>query len=74
MEESKSKFEERLDELVEVAKKKKNVLENHEINDFFADMEIDAEQFPYEVTRDILSQVHTTKAERKNRKLAEVAA
>jgi hypothetical protein len=26
------------------------------------------------VTRDILSQVHTTKAERKNRKLAEVVA
>ena len=51
--------------------------ETKPVLDYYGDKlvkEIDAEQFPYEVTRDILSQVHTTKAERKNRKLAEVVA
>jgi len=43
--ESRTKFDERLDDLLELAKKKKNVLENNEINDFFADMELDADQF-----------------------------
>lgn len=43
--EGRTKFDERLDELLELAKKKKNVLENNEINDFFADMELDADQF-----------------------------
>jgi len=51
--------------------------ETKPVLDYYGDKlvkEIDAEQFPYEVTRDILSQVHATKAERKNRKLAEVVA
>ncbi len=46
MEEEKNvKFNEKLQELLAVAKKKKNVLEYQEINDFFHDMELDAEQF-----------------------------
>ena len=39
------KFIEKLQELLSIAKKKKNVLEYQEINDFFHDMELDVEQF-----------------------------
>ena len=45
MEEKSVKFIEKLQELLSMAKKKKNVLEYQEINDFFHDMELDAEQF-----------------------------
>ena len=45
MEENMAKFSERLQELLAIAKKKKNVLEYQEINDFFRDMELDADQF-----------------------------
>ncbi|MEG1991923.1 MAG: sigma-70 family RNA polymerase sigma factor, partial [Acetivibrio sp.] len=38
------KFSDRLKELLEFAKKKKNVLEFQEINDFFSEMELDAER------------------------------
>ena len=44
MEENIVKFEEKLKELVALGKKKKSVLEIQEINDFFSDMELDAEQ------------------------------
>jgi len=40
-----AKFEERLKELLAVAKKKKNVLEYQEINDFFSDLALEEEQF-----------------------------
>ena len=43
MEENVAKFEEKLKELVALGKKKKSVLEIQEINDFFADMELDKE-------------------------------
>ena len=39
------KFTAKLQELLELAKKKKNMLEYQEINDFFHDMELNAEQF-----------------------------
>lgn len=39
------KFQEKLKELLATAKKKKNMLEYQEINDFFADMNLDAEKF-----------------------------
>jgi RNA polymerase primary sigma factor len=42
---SKEKFQEKLKELLALAKKKKNMLEYQEINDFFSDMQLDAEQF-----------------------------
>ena len=45
MEEKSLKFIEKLQELLSMAKKKKNVLEYQEISDFFHDMELDAEQF-----------------------------
>ena len=45
MEENVVKFEDKLKELLSMAKKKKNVLEYQEINDFFGDMELDAEHF-----------------------------
>lgn len=45
MVENVEKFEEKLIELLSLAKKKKNVLEYQEINDFFQDIELDAEQF-----------------------------
>ena len=45
MEEKSAKFVEKLQELLAIAKKKKNVLEYREINDFFHDMDLDAEQF-----------------------------
>ena len=44
MEENTQKFEEKLKELVTWGKKKKSILELQEINDFFSDMELDAEQ------------------------------
>ena len=44
MEMNMGKFSEKLVGLLELAKKKKNVLEYQEINDFFQDMELDAEQ------------------------------
>ena len=40
-----AKFEERMKELLNIAKKKKNVLEYHEINDFFHDLPLEEEQF-----------------------------
>lgn len=43
--ERQAKFLEKLQELLGVAKKKKNILEYQEINDFFRDIELDAEQF-----------------------------
>ena len=39
-----AKFSEKLSELVEMGKKKKNVLEYQEINDFFSDMELEPDQ------------------------------
>ena len=39
------KLSEKLKELVELAKKKKNILEYQEINDFFQKMELNAEEF-----------------------------
>lgn len=39
------KLNEKLKELVELAKKKKNILEYQEINDFFQNMELNAEEF-----------------------------
>lgn len=44
-EEKMARFSERLQELLGLAKKRKNILEYQEINDFFRDMELDAEQF-----------------------------
>ena len=44
-ENAQEKFQAKLKELLAVAKKKKNMLEYQEINDFFADMQLDAEQF-----------------------------
>lgn len=45
MVENVEKFEEKLAALLVLAKKKKNVLEYQEINDFFHDIELDADQF-----------------------------
>ena len=44
-ENTRAKFEEKLKSLLAVAKKKKNVLEYQEINDYFADMHLEEEQF-----------------------------
>lgn len=44
MEENAQKFLEKLNELVALGKKKKSILDVQEINDFFADMELSAEQ------------------------------
>ena len=44
MDENISKFTERLKELLVFAEKKKNVLEFQEVNDFFADMELDPQR------------------------------
>lgn len=44
-ENTQAKFEERLKELLNIAKKKKNVLEYQEISDYFADMALQEEQF-----------------------------
>jgi RNA polymerase primary sigma factor len=43
-EEQIAKFQERLTELIALGKKKKNILEDQEINDFFKDMPLDAEK------------------------------
>ena len=43
--ENMEKFNEKLKELLALAKRKKNVLEYQEINDFFVDMELDADKF-----------------------------
>ncbi len=43
-EENENKFKEKLEELVALAKKKKNYLEYQEINDHFSDMQLDSEQ------------------------------
>lgn len=43
MDEKMAKFTEKLKQLMEMAKKKKNVLEVQEINDFFKDLELDAD-------------------------------
>ena len=44
MEENTVRLEEKLKELVSLGRKKKSILEISEINDFFTDMELDAEQ------------------------------
>ena len=44
MEENAQKFLEKMNELVAMGKKKKSILDVQEINDFFADMELSAEQ------------------------------
>ena len=44
MEETAQKFLEKMNELVALGKKKKSILDVQEINDFFADMELSAEQ------------------------------
>ena len=44
-EEAKAKFQEKLTALLELGKKKKNILEYQEISDFFKDMNLDAEKF-----------------------------
>ena len=40
-----AKFLERVRGLITVARKKKNILEYHEVNDYFADMKLNEEQF-----------------------------
>ena len=45
VEAAREKFQEKLKELLSLAKKKKNMLEYQEINDFFSDMQLDAEKF-----------------------------
>ena len=42
---AKEKFQQKLKDLLALAKKKKNLLEYQEISDFFADMQLEAEQF-----------------------------
>ena len=44
-ENTQAKFDAKLKELLAAAKKKKNVLEYQEINDFFKDMPLEEEQF-----------------------------
>ena len=44
-ENTRARFEEKIKELLAVAKKKKNVLEYQEISDFFSDMPLEEEQF-----------------------------
>ena len=45
VEAAREKFQEKLKELLSLAKKKKNMLEYQEISDFFAEMQLDAEKF-----------------------------
>lgn len=45
VENAQEKFQEKLRELLSLAKKKKNMLEYQEISDFFSDLQLDAEQF-----------------------------
>ena len=42
---AKEKFQQKIKDLLALAKKKKNMLEYQEISDFFADMQLEAEQF-----------------------------
>lgn len=42
---AREKFQEKLKELLSLAKKKKNMLEYQEISDFFVDLQLDAEKF-----------------------------
>ena len=42
---AKEKFQQKLKDLLALAKKKKNMLEYQEISDFFSDMQLDAEQY-----------------------------
>ena len=44
-ENTRAKFDEKMKELLNIAKKKKNVLEYHEISEYFADMPLEEEQF-----------------------------
>ena len=44
-EEAKAEFQQKLTALLELGKKKKNILEYQEISDFFKDMNLDAEKF-----------------------------
>jgi RNA polymerase primary sigma factor len=44
IEEQIARFQERLNELIALGRKKKNILEDQEINDFFKDMPLDAEK------------------------------
>ena len=44
MEENAQKFLEKMNELVALGKKKKSILDVQEINDFFTDMDLSAEQ------------------------------
>ena len=44
MDEAMLRFNEKLKQLLEIAKKKKNVLEYKEINQFFSDMELSTEK------------------------------
>lgn len=53
-ENTRAKFDEKVKELLNMAKKKKNVLEYQEISDFFADMPLEEEQF--EKILDVLEQ------------------
>ncbi len=53
-ENTQAKFDEKVKELLNMAKKKKNVLEYQEISDFFADMPLEEEQF--EKILDVLEQ------------------
>ena len=53
-ENTRAKFDEKVKELLNVAKKKKNVLEYQEISDFFTDMPLEEEQF--EKILDVLEQ------------------
>ncbi|OYP43541.1 hypothetical protein CG709_04410, partial [Lachnotalea glycerini] len=56
MQENIIKLSDMVKELLELAKKKKNVLEYKEINDFFQDMELSPEEF--EQVLDVLEQNH----------------
>ena len=47
MEENKTAFQDRLKKLLEFANKKKNVLEYQEVNDFFADLELEPERIEH---------------------------
>ena len=44
-ENTQAKFEEKVKELLALAKKKKNVLEYQEVSDFFTDLPLEEEQF-----------------------------
>ena len=43
--EIKTKFQQKMGELLEIAKKKRNILEYQEISDHFKELNLDAEQF-----------------------------